>query len=155
MSERINEKRIEIKGRKFQINKMDALESLAILKELLTRAMPFDLTSIFGDEINKLIGSSSSVASVMNSKKDMSIDEFILFQRRLLKYAYEILPSGPVQVMNQYGEFGIIDADKDLTMVLKLLIEIVRFNYESFFIETLSTLGILKKMDSETPSPTA
>lgn len=150
MSARENMKRLEYSNRKFEIQKMDALESLAVLKELLTRALPFDIMSIFGSEISQLMGSKQmgGIGSLLDSKKDMSIDEFILLQKRILKYSYEILPSGPVQIVTSAGDFGVMDVDKDLALILKLLVESVRLNYESFFIEMLQSIGIVEKAET-------
>lgn len=148
MSERTNSKMLEYRDRKFEVRKMDALESLAVLKELLTKALPFDIMSMFGNEISQLMGSSQlgSIGSMLDSKKDMTIDEFILLQKRMLKYSYEILPSGPVQVMTNNGDFGVMDVDQDLNLILKLLVESVRVNYESFFIEALQSIGVVEKV---------
>lgn len=120
-------RRVEIKGRTFQIEKMDALESLAVLKELLTGALPIDIMGMFGNTLENITG--------ILTKKDMSIEEFVALEKRILRYTFEVLPTGLTRVVDGSGNFGVNDVEKDLSLVIKLLMEAVRLNYESFFTE--------------------
>ena len=138
MSERVNSKRIKINGRNFEIEKMDALESVAVLKELLSRALPIDLLSIFGDSVKTIAGSVS--------KRDMTIEEFVELEKRILRYSYEVLPTGLTRVIDNGGNFGVNDLEKDIDSILKLLFEAIRLNYESFFVENLQRMGVLEKI---------
>lgn len=138
MSERENSKRVKINGRNFEIEKMDALESVAVLKELLTRALPIDLLSIFGDSVKNIAGSVS--------KREMTIEEFVDLEKRILRYSFEVLPTGLTRVIDNGGNFGVNDLEKDIDSILKLLFEAIRLNYESFFVENLQRMGVLEKI---------
>jgi hypothetical protein len=147
--ERVNEKRIEIGERIFIVEKMDAFESIAVLKELLTRTMPFDLMGLLGPLMND-----SSIVGTLGSitKSDMSIDEFVDLQKRILTYCSEVLPSGKVSVINKSNRtFGVENLEKDIDSVFKLLVESVRLNYESFFIDNLRKTGILEIIKDSMP----
>lgn len=157
MSEKnINSKRVEINERKFEVQKMNAFESIAVLKELLTRAMPFDILSALGGEASKLFDSPSvpGIGLINGNKKDMSIDEFVLLEKRILQYSFEVLPSGLTQVVNKNGDFMINDAEQDIFLVMQLLVEVVRINYESFFIEMLQKIKVIAPITSEQTSET-
>lgn len=140
MAERETRTIVEVEGRTFVIDKMDALESIAVLKELLTKTLPVDLLSTFGDSISGLIGKAEA------SKKDMSIEEFILLQKRILRYVFEKLPSGLVPVIDVNYNYGVDDFEKNLNLAISLLLKAIRFNYESFFIEKLQQMGLLEKI---------
>lgn len=152
MEVRETEKIFEVNDRKFTIKMMEPLYGIAILKELLTRSLPIDLLGMIDStgQSSKLQGlvSSSSSAGV----KPMGIDEFVEFQRRILSYAYEILPSGEVQVIDKFGNYKVMNLENDMALVLRLLVEILKVNYLSFFIEILQNFKILEKLMPEESS---
>lgn len=140
MEEREIRQKVEINDRTFIIEKMDALESIAVLKEILTKTLPLDLLSTFGDSVSNIVG------RIDFPKQDMSIDEFIRLQKRILKYVFESLPSGMVPVIDSNNNYAVNDFEKNLNLAVSLLFKAIRFNYESFFIETLQKMGLLEKI---------
>lgn len=144
MEARKTEEVVEIQGRKFVIKMFPAVEGLAVLKELITRAIPFDLFSgigVGGNSISDLIKS----FGVDNSKSQMSIDEFAAFEKRLLRCVDARLKDGDEPILDEDGAYQVVDIEHNMTLVLKLLMEVVRVNYKDFFLETLKELKLLKQ----------
>ena len=151
MEGRTTEKIFEVDERKFIIKKMDPLLGIAILKELLTRSFPIDLLSMIDSSgkskaLGGLISSSSSVIT------SMGIDEFVEFQRRILSFVYELLPSGEVQVIDKLGNYKVLNLKEDMSLNLRLLVEVLKVNYTDFFIEILQDFKILEKLNKEEES---
>ena len=115
---------------------------MAVLKEILTKALPIDLLSFLNDSgagIDKILSMTNSV-----SKKEMSIDEFVVFQKRLMKNVYEKLKSGDVPVIQENGDFGVLDMEENMFLVGFLLLKVIEVNYKDFFLEILQKLGLLE-----------
>ncbi|MEI6580041.1 MAG: hypothetical protein WCN92_11360 [Eubacteriales bacterium] len=139
MEMRKTEKDIMINGRKFRIKKFSALLGTGILRDLLTTALPINITD-FLPGASALKGATS---------KAMSIQEFEDFQKLLLSKTFEMLPAGETPIINANGDFGVIDLEYDTLAVLSLLKDIIMFNFESLFTEGLSLFGITKPMESD------
>lgn len=150
MEERKIEEVVEVQGRKFVIKMFPADEGLAILKELITRAIPFNLFSgiaIGGQSISAL----AETFGVDNSKTQMSIDEFTVFEKRLLRCVRARLKDGDEPIISKEGQYQVVDIEYNMSLVLKLLVEVVRVNYSDFFVEMLEKLKLLKQMTEEQP----
>lgn len=129
--------------RKFVIKKMVPIEGLAVLKELLTRAMPVDLLgTLSAGDANNNIGRMLGLAGNVKMRSEMSIDEFTQFLKRLLKNAYEVLPVGQVQVYNKDGTCNINNFEDDMFLNLWLIAKVIEVNYKDFFIEALQRAGL-------------
>lgn len=131
--------------RQFVIHKMPVLESISVLKTLLTRVLPLDLLSVLDESGNLAKG----LAAI--PKKDMSDEEFTEFTKRLLQNVYEKLPVGETAVIDEVGNYGVIDLEYNLTLALYLLMQVVLVNYKDFFIEILQKLGVQPEL-SEMPA---
>ena len=79
------------------------------------------------------------------NKKEMSIDEFAEFQKRLMKNCYEKLKSGDVAVLQSNGDFGVPGLDNNMLLVGFLLLKVVEVNYKDFFLEILQKLNVLEE----------
>ena len=144
---RITEEYVEYEGRTFVVKKMNPLEGISVLKVLLTNALPIDLLGGFLDSDNKF----KQMLALMpesTKKHEMSVEDFVLFEKRLLKNAYEILASGEVQVIDDAGNFGVFDIEDNLFLVMFLLVKVIEVNYKDFFLEFLRRLGMLEEMKS-------
>ena len=75
-----------------------------------------------------------------------TIEEFVDLEKRILRYSFEVLPTGLTRVIDNGGNFGVNDLEKDIDSILKLLFEAIRLNYESFFVENLQRMGVLEKI---------
>ena len=74
----------------------------------------------------------------------MSIDEFVVFQKRLMKNVYEKLKSGDVPVIQENGDFGVLGMEENMFLVGFLLLKVIEVNYKDFFLEILQKLGLLE-----------
>ncbi len=131
--------------RQFVIHKMPVLESISVLKTLLTRVLPLDLLSVLDESGNLAKG------LAVIPKKDMSDEEFTEFTKRLLQNVYEKLPVGETAVIDEVGNYGVMDFEYNLTLALYLLMQVVLVNYKDFFIEILQKLGVQPE-SSEMPA---
>lgn len=43
------------------------------------------------------------------------------------------LTMGPQAIINKHGSFGIVDIEYDFPLLLKLIIEVIKFNVGGFF----------------------
>ena len=150
MDERKIEEVVEIQGRKFVIRMFPADEGLAVLKELITRAIPFNLFSglgFGGQKLSDVIGA----FGIDNSKSQMTVDEFATFEKRLLRCVKARLKDGDESILSEEGQFQVVNIEYNLTLVLKLLVEVVRVNYSDFFVDTLKELKLLKDKVEQQP----
>ena len=139
--------KFETNGRTFIINKMTPTMGIAILKELLTRSMPIDFLGMIDQTgSSKLKG---LMALPTTTVRPMGIDEFEEFERRLLSYVFEVLPSGRVPIMDTMGNYSVEGLESDTMLVLRLLVEVVKVNYKDFFIEILQEFKIIFKENDQ------
>lgn len=148
--ERLNQAEIEYENRKFIVKKMNPLEGIAVLKELLTKAMPLDLLGglLKDEEKDKSLSGIGNMLGILDTRKrEMSIEEFVEFEKRLLKNTYEKLKSGDVRVIAENGDFGVEGMEDNMFLLGYLMVKVIEVNYRDFFIEILLKLGVIKKAE--------
>lgn len=149
--ERLTQVTVEYENRTFIVKKMDPLEGIAVLKELLTKAMPLDLLGgIFKDGNGNMSGIGSMLGILDTTKREMSIEDFVKFEKRLLKNTYEVLKSGEVRIIAENGDYGVSGMEDNMYLLGFLMIKVIEVNYRDFFIEILLKLGIIKKAEDMT-----
>lgn len=128
----IKHKDIEINGRKFRIKKFSArtgsfilFKMTTLLAPLLKGMSPNINASLENVDVNKMI---ENLMSLHISEQD-----FDYLQSKSLQVCYELLPAGPAPVLNEYGDFGVLDLEDDLATVMSLTIQALAFNMTSFF----------------------
>ena len=138
LRKREDKKRIEVQGRTFILTALDPLLGNYILIKVMTTILPMGIS----DSLEKGIG--TEIVNKNSSEiKMMSKEEFIDLQKDLLCTIYEELESDNVTpVMRENGTFGISECS--LSLIAKLLIESLVFNFKDFFGENL-----LKKVTGE------
>lgn len=139
IKKRVTEDTIEIEGRTFKLKSFDPLIGNYILLKLITMILPFGI----GDMIKKNIGEGTEMIpeSSSTSAKQMSKEEFIEFQRDILKHVFEILPGDTVPVVRENNTYGI--QNFTMTIAISLLVAEVAFNFNDFFKEDSSILGLI------------
>ena len=139
LKKRITEDKIEIDGRTFKLTSFDPLIGNYILLKLFTMILPFGV----GDALKKQMGEGTEKIpdSTSSNAKMMSKEEFIDFQRDILKHTFEILPGDTVPVVRDNNTYGI--QNFNMTIALNLLIAEVAFNFNDFFSESGSILDII------------
>ena len=124
MENRVNEKNIKVNGREFVIRKFTPFFGIYLAAQTITGVM--------GSK-NKLEG---MVKSILNKPKD----EFIKLQQDVLKYCFEKLPAGPTAVVDENGNFAVVNVDAPLA--LNLFIQTFLFSMSDFFTdEVMESMG--------------
>lgn len=115
-------------GRVFEINSFDPMEGNYILSQILAFVMPFGV----GDMLSSSVGSEMKTLNLGTSGKMMSKADFISLQVDILKTVYEKYETGNKSpVVRENGTYGV--ADVTMTMLLKLLVASLAFNFKDFF----------------------
>lgn len=130
-----NTKRIEVDGRVFLIKKMSAKSSLKLAKTILAKSLPafsvfFEETKTKKVETVKENELFLAIQNCLDVLDDKDLDKVIDMS---LQHCSEILPAGAANVLNIDGTYGITDIDTDVVLTLRLVIEVLLFNYEGFF----------------------
>jgi len=132
-------KDIEIEGRKFRINRFDALTGSYIASLLLMQILPMAIGKKLGF---KNLGQEGSL---------MKKETFIDLQKDCLKVCQEITKventEMPMSVMLPDGRWGVEGLENEITIVLPLVIQTLVFNLKDFFQD--GALEKLKKTTSD------
>lgn len=119
----------EVNDRKFIINAYDPMTGNYILFQVINFVLPFGLDNMVKQEVGTEMRTSSVGSSKMMSKED-----FINFQKDILVTINEEMPGGHLApVLRENGTYGI--SDVTMTLVLKLLVASLAFNFKDFFKE--------------------
>jgi len=142
---------VELQGRSFIIRFLPAAESLAILKDLMTRSIPLD---IFSNIVLDTADGPSNLANLLSNfggsnKSIMSIDEFAKLENRLMRCVSEKFPRDEIEVIGNYGEFQVDDLEDNLELYFDLIIKVVEFNYKDFFLKKAEALGLIKRIEKQ------
>jgi len=113
MENRVTTKKIEVKGRKFVLEKFDPFFGVY-------------LATTFIDSGNK-----SGLEGIIKSLLSKPKDEFIQLQKDILRYCYEILPAGRTRIIDDAGNFAVQDMSSAL--VLSLVVQSLMFSMTDFF----------------------
>lgn len=116
MIERINKKETTIKGRKFILEKYDPMFGFWLVSNVLGK--------VIATKDNKL-------EACIKALTDKPLEESIQLQKSVLKYCYEVLPAGPVKVIDEAGNFAIENPDGPI--VMSLFVQSIMFSLSDFF----------------------
>ena len=117
---------VDVEGRKFQIQKMNAktaVKTARILGGYVTQLAPL---------VNDIqTGDLSAFGQVLSGIKDEDIDKLIDFA---LPCVYEMKPAGAVQVVNpDTGSYNVQNLEDDPVLIMRLVYEAVREGVAGFF----------------------
>lgn len=121
MAKRETSKIIEVSGRKFKIEKFDALTGSYIAFTLMEKFLPMGLEAKAG------------LANMPKGRELLSREEFTQLQKDCLGVVSEILPAGARPVIAENGYWGVNDIEKDTRLVILLTIHALAFNIAGFF----------------------
>lgn len=121
-------KTIDIDGRKFILCKFNAKSGSYILFKLMGILAPIfkDIKEIKDTEDINLTELATSLFSLPET-------EFRYIQDNCLMSVKETLQSGPVQILNEFGTWGVEDIEFDTQLVLDLTLKTLVFNIAPFF----------------------
>ncbi|EKQ56267.1 MULTISPECIES: phage tail assembly chaperone [unclassified Clostridium] len=126
-----NYKDIEINGRKFRLNKMDAKTGSFMLFKLMKILTPM-VKNIKTDE-KEVDLANLNLTEIAESLFDLEEKEFRYIQDNALQVVQELLGAGPTKVLNQFGEFEANNIEFDTGLVMNLTVQSLYFNIKGFF----------------------
>lgn len=138
-------KDIEINGRKFRLNKMDARTGSYMLFKLIKILTPIlekiDLDDIEDKapdhtkekKLEKANLDDINLTDLMSSIFNLPESEFRYIQDNCLRVVEEILPAGPAKVLDKNGNYGVLDIEFNTALLLNLTIQSLIFNVAGFF----------------------
>lgn len=130
MENRKTTRDIEIQGRTFQINKMDAMTAMYTAMSVATKGL--------GIMAPLMRNMAPSIANkIAPGLQLMSKGEFFMLQQDLLSVCSEVLPSGAVPVFNETGKIALVDFETNAQLVLLLTVNSLIWNLADFFDENL------------------
>lgn len=119
---REKQKIIELSGRKWQIEKFDALTGSYIAYKVLGAMLP------------GAIDAQVTQGNAPQERKTMSKQEFSELQMDCLKVCKEVLPSGNTPcVIGANGGWGVADVEDNTPLILLLTVHSLIFNISGFF----------------------
>lgn len=128
-------KDIEVNERKFRLNKMDARTGSFMLFKLVKILTPI-FKDVKVDNIEDLNLDDINLMDLMSSIFNLPEKEFRYIQDNCLKVVEEILPAGPAQVLDKYGNFGVMNIEFDTGLAMNLTVQSLIFNVSGFFEES-------------------
>ena len=143
-------KEIEINGRKFRLNKMDARTGSYMLFKLIKILTPI-YKNIKIDNIEELNLDDINLTELMSSIFDLPEEEFRYIQDNCLRVVEEILPAGPAKVFDKYGNYGVLDIEFNTGLLMDLTIQSLIFNVQGFF-EGSPLSSIVKGLNISQPN---
>lgn len=143
-----NYKDIEVNGRKFRLNKLNARTGTYMLLKI-TKILPPILENINLDKLDSdnLNFKDLNLTKVLSPIFDMEEKEFTYIQDNCLKTIEELLPAGPQQVLYNNGQWGASDIEFDMVLVMNLTIQSLWFNLQGFF-KGMPFSSIMNKLSS-------
>jgi len=120
IKERVIKKQVEIMGRKFVVEKMNALKGSYVAFQILTKTLPMGLAAKTG-------------ISLPSGNQSMSMSEFIELQTSLLSCIKETLRGGDTKILDEGGNFGVEELENNAPLLMRLTIESIVFNFSDFF----------------------
>lgn len=126
MNTRETSQTIEIKGRKFILNKFDPFYGSYLAFKVFSMQGKKDL----------------NMSHILGCILGDNFEEFEKVTKQILKYCSEILPSGKVSLINSEGNIAVMDLTTDFTM--ELLSRELIFNLEGFFTEDQEAQNLME-----------
>ena len=132
VKKRETESTFNYNGRNFLITSYDPMEGNYILAQVLSFVLPFGI----GDMLNSSIGTEKKNV-LPSSGKMMCKQDFMSLQVDILKTVYEVFPTNEKSpVVRENGTYGA--SDVSMSMILKLIVASLAFNFKDFFKDVLS-----------------
>ena len=117
MENRVSEKQVQVNGREFIIRKFT----------------PFFGVYLAAQTFGSILGAKNKLEALVKSILDKPQSEFIKLQQDVLKYCFEKLPAGSTAVVDENGNFAVMNMDAPLA--LNLFIQTLLFSMSDFFTE--------------------
>lgn len=147
-----NYKDIEIDDRKFRLNKLNARTGTFMLLKI-TKILPPILENLDFDKLDteNLNLKDLNLTKILSPIFDMDEKEFTYIQDNCLKTVEELLPAGPQPILNDNGQWGVINIEFDMALVMNLTLQSLWFNLQGFF-KGMPFSSIMSKLSSYQPN---
>lgn len=126
-----NFKNIEVDGRTFRLNKMNAKTGSYMLFKLMKMLKP--ILKNIKDDAKEVDLNDLNLTEIASSLFDLEEKEFRYIQDNSLQVVQEILPGGQPFILNKYGEFEALNIEFDIGLVMNLTVQSLVFNVTGFF----------------------
>lgn len=127
-------KDIEINGRNFRLNKLDARTGSFMLLRLINILAPlFKNIDFHEGEESSVAMDDINLTELVSSICDLSEEDFRFIQDNCLQIVEELLPAGPAKVLDKYGNYCVLDIEFDTMLLMNLTIQSLVFNLSGFF----------------------
>lgn len=136
--------RVTIDEQDYLIKKMTAKEGLKIARMILAKAAPL-IKYLDRDASDGKINDSmfDVVGRALESFSDEDVDVLI---DRCLRVCYLSTPAGQQPVMDEYGNYGVVDIEYDMGLIMKLCFEAIKWGASDFFEESSSISNLFRKL---------
>jgi len=137
----VDNKVVEIKGRKFVIRKFDARTGSFMLFKVMGIIGPI-LAGLDLDKIMDKVNTGGiaatdlkglNIAEIVTGLSSLSESDYNYIYDKCLRVCFEDLDAGPAQVLNNNGKYGVIGLENDAATTLALIAHTLIFNLTSFF----------------------
>ena len=126
-----NFKNIEVDGRTFRLNKMNAKTGSYMLFKLIKMLTP--ILKNIKDDAKEVDFTDLNLTEIASSLFDLEEKEFRYIQDNSLQVVQEILPGGQPFILNKYGEFEALNVEFDTGLIMNLTVQSLVFNVTGFF----------------------
>ena len=135
---------VEIEGKgTFRIKKFTAKEGLKMARLLIAKAAPLIPVLDGGDDNTGFMDDPAvfeAIGKVLESLDDKDLD---MLTDRCLRVCSKLMPAGPQEVIDEYGNYGVEEVEYDFGLTLRLIVEAVKWGASDFFGEKGSGLKSL------------
>jgi hypothetical protein len=125
-------KEIEVNGRTFRLNKMNARTGSYLLFKLMKILAPI-IKNINLEDKEEVALNDLNLTEIAETLFDLPEKDFRYLQDNALQVVQEILPGGQPYVLNKYGEFEALNVEFDTGLVMNLTVQSLYFNIKGFF----------------------
>jgi hypothetical protein len=137
MEQSVLYKDIEVNGRKFRLGKFDARTGSYMLFKLVGILTPIFKNIDTKKDVKDINIEDINLTEMLSSLTSLPEKDFRYIQDNCLRTVKELLPGNAPQVLDEFGNYGILDAEYDTMLILNLTVQALIFNVSGFFSENL------------------
>lgn len=126
-------KDIDINGRKFRLGKFDARTGSYMLFKLIGMLSPIFKNIDSSKDIKDISIEDINLTELLSGLTSLPEKDFRYIQDNCLRTIKELLPGNAPQVLDEYGNYGILNAEYDTMLILNLTAQALIFNVTGFF----------------------
>lgn len=129
-------KDIEINGRKFRLNKLNARTGSFMLVNMIGILTPL-IKNVKKESLKNMNLEDVNITEIAEQLSDIPETKFRYIQDNLLQIISELLPAGGQPILTKDLTWGVLNIEFDMSLVMNLTIQSLVFNLSGFFGESL------------------